>query len=67
MKKIISGLFFLITTVAVVSAQTNGMGKSDPDAKKILDAVSTKFKTFKTVQAKFSLKVENSSGKALGI
>lgn len=38
---------------------------SDPAAKAILDGVSTKFKTFKTVQANFSYKVENASGKAL--
>lgn len=43
-----------------------GMGNSDPDAKKILDAVSAKFKSFKTVQSKFSLKIENSSNKLLG-
>lgn len=38
---------------------------SDPAAKAILDGVSTKFKTFTTVQATFSYKVENASGKAL--
>jgi outer membrane lipoprotein-sorting protein len=38
---------------------------SDPAAKAILDAVSAKFKTFTTVQAGFSYKVENASGKAL--
>jgi len=38
---------------------------SDPEAKAVLDAVSTKFKTFTTVQATFSYKVENASGKAL--
>lgn len=38
------------------------MGKSDADAKKILDAVSNKFKTFKAVQAKFTLKIENAAG-----
>ena len=43
-----------------------GMGSSDPEAKKILDAVSAKFKTFKTVQAKFGLKIENASNKQLG-
>ncbi len=43
-----------------------GMGKSDPDAKKILDGVSAKFKTYKTVTSAFNLKVENSSGKSLG-
>jgi len=38
---------------------------SDPAAKTILDGVSAKFKTFTTVQAGFSYKVENASGKAL--
>lgn len=41
-------------------AQTN-----DPEAKKILDGVSAKFKTFKTVSAGFTYKVENASGKVL--
>ena len=39
--------------------------KTDPAAKAILDAVSAKFKTFTTVQATFSYKVENAAGKAL--
>ncbi len=43
-----------------------GMGTNDPAAKKVLDGVSTKFKTYKTVQGKFSLKVENAAGKVLG-
>lgn len=38
---------------------------SDPAAKIILDGVSAKFRTFKTVSAAFSYKVENASGKAL--
>jgi outer membrane lipoprotein carrier protein len=66
MKKIIAGLLFSIMGILIVSAQPKDMGKNDPDAKKILDAVSTKFKTFKSVQAKFSLKIENSSGKTEG-
>ena len=43
------------------------MGQSDPEAKKILDAVSAKFKTFKAVQALFSFKNEDGKGKVLGI
>ncbi|MGB3005697.1 MAG: outer membrane lipoprotein carrier protein LolA [Chitinophagaceae bacterium] len=39
--------------------------KSDPAAKAVLDGVSAKFKTFKTVQATFAYKVETSAGKAL--
>jgi len=56
--------------IAVVfSAHTQvpkGMGSSDPEAKKVLDAVSAKFKNYKSVQAKFLLKIENASGKSLG-
>ncbi|MEP6626489.1 MAG: outer membrane lipoprotein carrier protein LolA [Ginsengibacter sp.] len=42
------------------------MGKSDPDAKTILDNVSAKFKTYKTVTANFTLTVLNGAGKAQG-
>ncbi len=38
---------------------------NDPEAKKVLDAVSAKFKTFKTVKATFVYKVENNAGKVL--
>lgn len=38
---------------------------NDPDAKKILDGVSNKFKTFKTAKATFTYKVENAAGKVL--
>lgn len=68
MKKIFTGLMIMIAGFFSVAAQPlKGMGKSDPEAKKILDAVSSKFKTFKTVQGKFSLKIENAAGKVLGV
>jgi len=67
MKKLISFLTVFLFAVPVIFAQTpKGLGKSDPEAKKILDAVSTKFKTYKTVKANFTLKVENSTGKEQG-
>jgi outer membrane lipoprotein-sorting protein len=69
MKKLYTGIFLLTVIIGITAvAQTapKGMGTNDPAAKKILDGVSTKFKTYKTVQAKFLLKVENSSGKNLG-
>jgi hypothetical protein len=66
MRKIIIGLFLLVMSFVSVSAQTKGLGQSDPEAKKILDAVSVKFKSFKSVQAKFTLKIENAAGKSLG-
>lgn len=59
MKKIYSAVLLSAITLSI-SAQT-----SDPAAKAILDEVSAKFKTFTTVQATFSYKVENASGKAL--
>jgi outer membrane lipoprotein carrier protein len=45
---------------AILLAQTGSQ-----DAKKILDGVSEKFKTFKTVNASFTYKVENAAGKVL--
>jgi outer membrane lipoprotein carrier protein len=67
MKKFLTGVFLMMFLVSTVNAQPpKGMGTSDPNAKKVLDAVSAKFKTFKSVQAKFSLKVENATGKVMG-
>ena len=67
MKRILSSLVLVIAVIFNVHAQVpKGMGNSDPEAKKILDAVSAKFKTYKSVQAKFQLKIENASGKSLG-
>ncbi len=43
------------------------MGQNDPNAKKILDAVSSKFKTFTGVQASFSFTQEDAKGKVLGV
>lgn len=40
--------------------------QSDPAAKKILDAVSAKYKTFKSVQVAFTLRNEDSKGGLLG-
>jgi len=66
MKKRIGGLIFLVLAIFIVNAQPpKGMGKSDSEAKKILDAVSAKFKTFKAIQSKFTLKAENGLGKVL--
>lgn len=67
MKRIITSLLLFTTVFTAVSAQSKqGIGTNDPEAKKILDAVSAKFRTFKAVQAKFSLSIENASGKVLG-
>ncbi len=55
-------IVFLMGIVAMAPAQT----ANDPAAKKILDGVSTKFKTYKAVQAQFTLKVEDGKGKLQG-
>ena len=54
MKKIFTNFVLAIFCLASVNAQPKGMGKNDPEAKKVLDAVSSKFKSFKSVQSAFS-------------
>ncbi len=67
MKKFFTGFVLMMISVTAVNAQApKGMGQNDPAAKKVLDAVSTKFKSFKSVVAKFALKMENGAGKNLG-
>ncbi len=67
MNKLFATLIALLISTSLLQAQsTKGMGKSDAEAKKVLDAVSAKFKGYKSVQAKFSLKIENAAGKTLG-
>jgi outer membrane lipoprotein carrier protein len=68
MKKLFTLAISLLTISALTFAQVpKGMGKSDPEAKKILDDVSAKFKSYKTVKANFALKIENSAGKQQGV
>lgn len=59
MRKLYTVLALLIMGTVVLAQN------SDPEAKKILDAVSAKFKTFTSVQAGFTYKVENAEGKAI--
>lgn len=57
----------MMLTLSSLAQVPKGMGKSDPEAKKVLDAVSAKFKTFKTIKAAFALKIENVAGKVQGV
>lgn len=67
MKQILSVAILILAMFFSVKAQPpKGAGNSDPAAKKILDAVSAKFKTFKSVQSNFSLKIENAANKIMG-
>jgi len=59
MRKIYLAMALLISG-SVVMAQ-----KNDPAAKQVLDAVSSKFKTFNSIQAGFTYKVEDAKGKAM--
>lgn len=58
-------LTIIILSFAVlvtIQAQT----KNDPEAKKVLDAVSAKFKTFKSLKGNFTLEVKDANGKTQG-
>ncbi len=59
--------FAMMIMVPSFAQAPKGMGKSDPEAKKVLDAVSAKFKTFKAIKAAFALKIENAAGKVQGV
>jgi len=61
-------VILLVFSVINVNAQAaaKGLGTNDPEAKKILDAVSTKFKSFSTVKGNFSLEVKDAAGKTQG-
>ena len=65
MMKLLLLSFFTFCAFNVFS-QNNKLGVSDPDAKAILDKVSAKFKTYKTVTAYFTLSITNGSGKVEG-
>jgi chaperone LolA len=65
MKKF-SLLVATVFTFFIAFSQNNSLGTSDPAAKAVLDAVSAKFKTFKAVQASFTLRVEDGKGKLQG-
>ncbi|MEO8720541.1 MAG: outer membrane lipoprotein carrier protein LolA [Ginsengibacter sp.] len=59
-------LCILIFCGTNIFAQNNKLGTNDPAAKAILDQVSAKFKTYKTVTANFILSITNGSGKIEG-
>jgi len=65
MKKLF--LFIVVLTSFTAGfSQNNSLGTNDPEAKKLLDQVSSKFKTYKSVQANFTLTVEDGKGKLQG-
>jgi outer membrane lipoprotein carrier protein len=55
-------------SVALVVLVFSGFGQgNDPSAKQVLDAVSSRFKTFKAVHATFTLQIEDAKGKSQGL
>jgi hypothetical protein len=65
-KNINNNCFWLFFGTNVI-AQTKPVSVNEPEAKKVLDAVSAKFKTFKTVKGEiFSLEVKDGNGKIQG-
>jgi chaperone LolA len=55
----------LIATVLLMTGFSLVAQSNDPAAKKVLDDVSAKFKSYKTVQANFTYKVEDANGKVM--
>ncbi len=66
MKRFLPFVVLILLSISSFSQAPSGMGKNDPDAKNVLDAISAKFKKFKSIKAKFSLKIENASSKIIG-
>lgn len=64
-KSILLGLTILCFS-CLAHAQNNSLGKNDPDAKKVLDGLSVKLKSYKAVRSGFTLKVEDSKGAVMG-
>lgn len=59
-------LMLAVLVLAMIGVNAQPGGSNDPNAKKVLDGVSAKFKTFKGVQANFTLQVEDAKGKVQG-
>jgi outer membrane lipoprotein carrier protein len=67
MTKTLFAICLLLAASPVLFAQPGkGLGVNDPAAKKLLDAVSAKFKTFTSIKAGFTLRIENAAGKVQG-
>lgn len=63
MKRILSIVVALVLNYTVLAQCATK--NTDTEAKKVLDGVSKKYKSFGSVSAKFSIKSENASGKTL--
>ena len=66
MKILLSVLTGIVVTISCLG-QNNSLGHSDPDAKLILDKASAKIKSYKAVQAAFTLELQDDQGNSQGI
>ena len=66
MKILLSALTGIVVTISC-AGQSNSLGHSDPDAKLILDKASAKIKSYKAVQATFTLELQDEQGNSQGI
>lgn len=62
----ITALLAMFSMTGLAQNSVKNLGTSDPAAKKILDGVTAKFKTYNTVKADFMLQIENAAGKIQG-
>ncbi|HTN06119.1 outer membrane lipoprotein carrier protein LolA [Agriterribacter sp.] len=62
----ITVLLALFSISGFTQNAVNTLGTNDPAAKKILDGVTAKFKTYQSVKADFVLQIENAAGKVQG-
>ncbi|HET9057986.1 MAG TPA: outer membrane lipoprotein carrier protein LolA [Chitinophagaceae bacterium] len=63
MKKSIIIVLLLSSFSFFVQSQPKSFGQSDPNAKKILDAASTKVKNYKSIKINFTFKLESADSK----
>ena len=64
-KSILFSIVLACSTLFTI-AQNNSLGKNDPDAKKVLDALSARLKSYTAVQSSFTLKVQDAKGNVQG-
>lgn len=55
-------LFLSVVSFGAAGAQSNYIGKSDPEAKPVLKKVTARYQSFKSFEADVELSVENSQG-----
>jgi outer membrane lipoprotein-sorting protein len=66
MKILLSVLAGIIVSFSC-SGQNNSLGNSDPQAKQVLDRASAKIKSFKAIQASFTLEIQDGQGNSQGV